>query len=90
MIEEISFSTVRHRLVAFLVRTASQGEQTSQGIVVTLPPNNQELAARVGTVRELISRNLSQLQAEDLVEMEGRRVIIRNLKALKQELQDGE
>lgn len=88
MIEEISFSTVRHRLIAFLVREASQVEEEPQGIVVTLPTNNQELAAQVGTVRELISRNLSQLQAEDLIEMEGRTLIIRNLKALKQELQD--
>jgi CRP-like cAMP-binding protein len=90
MIEELSFSTVRDRLIAFLVRKASQGEQTPQGIEVTLPRNNQELAAQVGTVRELISRNLSHLQAEELIEMEGRRLIIRNLKALKQELDHSE
>jgi CRP-like cAMP-binding protein len=88
MIEELSFSTVRHRLIALLVRMARQGEQTSRGVVVTLPPNNQELAARVGTVRELISRNISRLQAEDLIEVDGRNLIIRDVKALQKELKD--
>jgi CRP-like cAMP-binding protein len=55
-----------------------------------LPPNNQELAARIGTVRELISRNLSRLQAEDLIEVDGRKLIIRNLTALQNELKDRE
>lgn len=90
MIEELSFSTVRHRLIALLVRMARQGEQTTRGIVVMLPPNNQELAARIGTVRELISRNLSRLQAEDLIEVDGRKLIIRNLTALQNELKDRE
>jgi CRP-like cAMP-binding protein len=89
MIEELSFSTVRHRLIALLVRMARQGEQTTRGIVVMLPPN-QELAARIGTVRELISRNLSRLQAEDLIEVNGRKLIIRNLMTLKNELKDRE
>lgn len=90
MIEELSFSTVRHRLIAFLVRMARQGKQTPRGIIVMLPPNNQELAARVGTVRELISRNLSRLQAEDLIEIDGRRLLVRDLPALQNELKDCE
>jgi CRP-like cAMP-binding protein len=90
MIEELSFSTVRHRLVALLVRMARQGEQTPQGIGVILPQNNQELAARIGTVRELVSRNISRLQAEDLIQVEGRKVIIPDLKALQKELKDHE
>jgi len=57
---------------------------------VTLPSNNQELAARVGTVRELISRNISRLQAEELIEVHGRELIIRDLKALQKELIDRE
>ncbi len=88
MIEELSFSTVRHRLIALLVRMARQGEQTSQGIAVTLPANNQELAARIGTVRELVSRNISRLQAENLIYLEARIVIIPDLKALQRKLKD--
>lgn len=90
MIEELSFSTVRHRLIALLVRMARAGEHTPQGIAITLPSNNQELAAQIGTVRELVSRNLSRLQTEELLQVEGRTVTIPNLSALEKELQDGE
>ncbi|MGH9739029.1 MAG: Crp/Fnr family transcriptional regulator [Candidatus Acidiferrales bacterium] len=88
MVEELSFSTVRHRLIALLVRMARRGEQTSRGIVITLPVNNQEVAARIGTVRELVSRNISRLQAENLIQVEGREIIIQNLQALQKELKD--
>ena len=88
MIEELSFSTVRHRLIALLVRMARRGQRTSHGIEIELPANNQELAARIGTVRELVSRNISRLQAESLIQLEGRRVVIPDLKALQEELKD--
>jgi len=90
IIEELSFSTVRHRLASFLVRQAKKGKRTGQGIEVTLPASNQELAAQIGTVRELVSRNLSRLQAEGLIRMDGRSVTIPDLKALEAELDSGE
>jgi CRP/FNR family transcriptional regulator len=87
IIEELSFTTVRHRLASFLVRLARhEGKTTSKGIEITLPAGHQELAAQIGTVRELVSRNLSRFQAEGLLTVEGRDVIVRNLKALEAEL----
>jgi len=50
-----------------------------------LPASNQELASHIGTVRELVSRNLSRLQAEGILEIDVRRVTISNLKALEAE-----
>jgi len=52
-------------------------------VEVTLPVSNQELASQIGTVRELISRNLSRFQAEGLVRIDGRSVIIHDLKAVR-------
>ena len=87
IIEELSFTTVRHRLAGFLVRLAQrEGTKVSEGIEVTLPASNQELASQIGTVRELVSRNLSRFQSEKLIEMDGRRVVIANLNALESEL----
>ena len=87
IIEELSFTTVRHRLGAYLLRLAqSEGRKVAQGVEVTLPANNQELAAQIGTVRELVSRNLSRLQSEGVVSIDGRRVVIRDLKALESDL----
>ena len=91
IIEELSFTTVRHRLAAFLVRMAQkEGQRLSEGIEITLPDSNQELASQIGTVRELVSRNLSRFQSEKLIQMDGRRIVIPNLKALEAELDGAE
>lgn len=91
IIEELSFTTVRHRLAAYLVRLAkTSGKRTDQGIEITLPANNQELASQIGTVRELVSRNLSRFQAEGMMTINGRSVTVIDLKAMEAELQSGE
>jgi CRP/FNR family transcriptional regulator len=84
IIEELSFTTVRHRLVSFLLRLAQrEGTSSPAGVEFSLPGSNQELAAQLGTVRELVSRNLSRLQAEGLLKLDGRRAVIPDLKPLE-------
>jgi len=92
IIEELSFTTVRHRLASFLLRLAQrEGKRVAGGgTEITLPASNQELASQIGTVRELVSRNLSRLQAEGLIHMDGRSVTILELKALEAELENPE
>ena len=90
IIEELSFTTVRHRLSAYLLRVAKkEGRKIEQGVEITLALNNQELAAQIGTVRELVSRNLSRLQAEGLISIEGRTLVVRDIKALESDLSSG-
>jgi len=48
------------------------------------------LASQIGTVRELISRNLSRFQAEGMLKIEGRTVTVTDLKALEAELQSAD
>ena len=91
IIEELSFTTVRQRLMSPLFRLAQrEGRQTAEGLEFSLPASHQELAAQIGTVRELVSRSLSRLQVEGLVEVEGRLVVVRDLKLLEAELEVGE
>lgn len=86
IIEELSFTTVRSRLGGYLLRLAQkEGKRLGDGVQVELPTNNQELAAQIGTVRELVSRNLSRLQAAGVIRIDGRTVLIRDLKALESE-----
>jgi CRP/FNR family transcriptional regulator len=88
IIEELSFTTVRHRLAAFLVRLArTSGTKTPAGVEFALSVSNQEVASQIGTVRELVSRNLSRFQAEGLLKIDGRTIIIPELKALEAELE---
>ena len=86
IIEELSFTSVRSRIIAYLLRLAARGKKSPDGIEVQLPSSNQELASEIGTVRELVSRNLSRLQAEGLIHMEGKTLRILDLQRLQAEL----
>lgn len=83
IIEELSFTTIRQRLVAMLLKLAqSQGVKTEAGIEFHLPSTHQELASQLGTVRELVSRNLMRLQAEGLLEVDARRIVVKDAAGL--------
>jgi CRP/FNR family transcriptional regulator len=86
IIEDLSFTTVRHRLIALILRLLQAGGTASkEGVRVELTKTHQDLAAELGTVRELVSRNLSRLQAEGFLEVDGRRIIVKDLSGLKRE-----
>lgn len=86
IIEELSFTTVRQRLISLILRLAeSAGTPHRQGIRVELPKSHQDLAAELGTVRELVSRNLSRLQAEGLLDVDARTIFVKDLAGLKRE-----
>lgn len=83
IIEELSFATVRQRLVSALVRQAqTAGTQTERGIEFQLPGTHQDLAHQLGTVRELVSRNLMRLQAEGLLDVDARSIVVRDMRGL--------
>ncbi len=87
IIEELSFTTVRHRLISWLLRQANaEGQATGRGIVFSLNTSQQELAAQIGTVRELVSRNLASLQAQSFIEINGREVTILDREGLEADL----
>ena len=86
IIEKLSFTTVRQRLIALILRLAqADGTPSKEGIRVELTKSHQDLAAELGTVRELVSRNLSRLQAEGFLEVEGRKIVVKDLPGLKRE-----
>jgi CRP/FNR family cyclic AMP-dependent transcriptional regulator len=86
IIEELSFTTVRQRLIAMLLRLAAEsGTASKQRVQVELAMSHQDLASGLGTVRELVSRNLSRLQAEGFLEVDGRKIVIKDLAGLKEE-----
>ena len=91
IIEELSFTTVRHRLAAYLLRLPQEESGKGRGVPrVTLPASNQELAAQIGTVRELVSRNLSRFQSEGFIRMDGRTALLLDRGGLQAELESQE
>jgi CRP/FNR family transcriptional regulator len=86
IIEELSFTTVRHRLAALLLRLAREAGKGSGRAEFKVAASNQELASQIGTVRELVSRNLSRFQAEGLIAMDGKNITIPDLARLEAEV----
>jgi CRP/FNR family transcriptional regulator len=83
IIEDLSFTTVRQRLIALILRlTKASGTAGKDGVRVELTKTHQDLAAELGTVRELVSRNLSRLQAEGFLEVDGRKIIVKDVAGL--------
>jgi CRP/FNR family transcriptional regulator, cyclic AMP receptor protein len=91
IIEELSFTTVRQRLIALILRLAqASSTRSKEGIHVELTKSHQDLAAELGTVRELVSRNLGRLQAEGFLDVGGRKIVVKDLAGLKREQAAGE
>lgn len=91
IIEELSFTTVRQRLISLIVQLAeAEGTRSKEGIHLELKKSHQDFAAELGTVRELVSRNLGRLQAEGFLGVEGRKLVVKDLSGLKRELTSAE
>lgn len=89
LVEALSLREVGQRLARFLVNEARRsGARTENGFVLTLTQTNQQIAARIGSVREVISRAFNRLQHEGLVNVDGRQVIIPDENALSSFAED--
>lgn len=83
LVETLSLREVDQRLARWLLAEArARGARTGTGLELTLVLTNQQIAARIGSVREVVSRALSRLQQNDLIAVDGRRVTIHNELAL--------
>ena len=86
IIEELSFTTVRQRLISTILRLAEASRvRSKEGIHIELAKSHQDLAAELGTVRELVSRNLSRLEAEGFLNVEGRKIVVKDMPGLRRE-----
>jgi CRP/FNR family transcriptional regulator len=82
LVETVTFGSVRQRLARVLLQAA---EGRTPGEPVEIPLTHEELAARLGTVREVVSRNLSRFQAEGMVKVVKRQILIADYDALRAE-----
>jgi CRP/FNR family transcriptional regulator len=70
VVESVTFGSVRQRLARALLEFC---DQAHTGAFV-LPVTHEELALRLGTVREVVSRNLGRFQAEGLLRVHRREI----------------
>lgn len=84
LVEALSLREVGQRLARFLLAEARRsGTRTNEGNSINLTQTNQQIAARIGSVREVVSRAFTRLQHDGLIIVEGRRLIIPDEAALE-------
>jgi CRP-like cAMP-binding protein len=83
LVETLSLREVDQRLARWLLSEAkSRGTRTSGRLEITLRLTHQQIASRIGSVREVVSRALTRLQQNGLIKVEGRSITITNEDAL--------
>ena len=84
LVESLSLHEVDERLARLLLDEArARGRRAGKEVVFELVLTNQQIAARIGTVREVVSRALSRLQQNELIVVNGRVVTIPAEEALQ-------
>lgn len=70
LVEDLSLRTVGARLAKLLVTQAAGEQEIPRRLTL------QEMAAQLGTVREVVGRALAELQREELIYLERHRIVI--------------
>lgn len=81
LVESVTFGSVRQRLARTLVELHQQAGRDT----FPLPMTHEELAFRLGTVREVVSRNLSRFQAEGFLRVQKREIAVLDCAGLQRE-----
>ena len=81
--ETLSLHEVGQRLARFFLEQArTNGVNTPEGTVVQLKLSREQIAARLGSVREVVSRATARMQKNALVRASGRELLVPDMKKL--------
>lgn len=79
LVEEVAFRRMDERLAGFLLASSDRGA----GIYGPVIMSHEQIAAQLGTAREVVSRLLSQFESEGMISVERRMVRIADPHRLK-------
>jgi CRP/FNR family cyclic AMP-dependent transcriptional regulator len=85
---EFSTLAVRSRIQAELLRLARGGAGAGREAVIAPLPTHAEIASRVSTHREAVTRELNELARIGLVERRGRSLVVRDVERLEKLLHE--
>lgn len=85
---EFSTLAVRNRVHGELLRIASPQEKNNQAIL-SPQPTHEEIASRISTHREAVTRELARLEERGLIVKQGRTLLVTNLVELRRLVEQG-
>lgn len=77
IVSDLAFRSVTERLARYIA-DAAPGRSLTAGTELDLTLTQAQLAARLGTVRELVARALSQLESSGVIARKRGRIVIRD------------
>ena len=81
-VEQLVYESVETRLARYLLGELDAGEERTDGIVLPAQTRD-ELAARVLSTRESVSRTLSRWTRAGIIGADGRRIVVRDVARLR-------
>jgi CRP/FNR family transcriptional regulator len=80
MVSEMAFFQVTHRLARLISETPEEALSGESGARLT----QDQMAARLGTVREVVARSLKELERSGAIQVENRRIRVKDQSVLQE------
>ena len=84
---ELSTLDGTHRIYSELLRIADQGEVVNGVHTINNPPTHMEIASRINSHREAVSRVYHDLRKDNILEKTSKKLLLRNLEVLEQRIE---
>lgn len=90
MVEQLALMDVNQRLAKFLLDEATQHTpKLKDGISFSLPLSHSQIAARLGSVREVVTRGLQKLTQQGIIHLQGHSVVVLKISKLRNLAEEG-
>ena len=84
LIEDLSLKEVSSRIAKYLLDLSmKQSKEAKSANEVELDLTRSQLALRLGTMRETISRTLTKMKARGIIDVKKKRILIQNREILE-------
>jgi CRP/FNR family transcriptional regulator len=86
LVDQLSLMDAHNRLAKWLDTwvTENHAEAGDHEIMIVLPYTQSEIAAQIGTVREVVSRGFSRMEKDGILRASGKRLTLLSRKRLRQ------
>lgn len=84
---ELSTLDGTHRIYSELLRIADQGEVINGVHTINNPPTHMEIASRINSHREAVSRVYRDLRQDNILEKKSKQLLLQNLEILEQRIE---
>ena len=89
MVEQLALMDVSQRLAKYLlVEATNSNPKLKDGAGFSLELSHSQIANRLGSVREVVTRGLQKLAREGIIQVRGHRILVLNVRKLRNQAEE--